>query len=160
QASLIQNVHPDSGVRSAAEMASQKAEALSTEMSLNRKLYDALAAIDLAGANAETRYYVEKTLRDFRLAGVDKDDATRANIRTLKKLIAKRAELAQLLAYPSFADYVTADKMVGNQKNAAAFIDQVVSASGPRAETEYRTLLDRKKQDVADASVVNAWETA
>ena len=250
QASLIQNVHPDSGVRSAAEMASQKAEALSTEMSLNRKLYDALAAIDLAGANAETRYYVEKTLRDFRLAGVDKDDATRAkiktlheeivqigqefdrnirankrtvtansvaeldglpadyierhkpgadgkitlttdypdaipvfsyaknedlrkrmymeynnrafpaNIETLKKLIAKRAELAQLLAYPNFADYVTADKMVGNQKNAAAFIDQVVSASGPRAETEYRTLLDRKKQDVADASVVNAWETA
>ena len=249
QADLMANVHPDSAIRAAAELAGQRAEALSTEYSLNRGLYDALAAIDLTGADAETRYYVEKTLRDFRLAGVDKDEATRtkikalrdslvqisqefernirsgkrsitagsaaeldglpadyierhkpgpdgkitlttdypdaiplfsyaknedlrkrmymeynnraypANLATLQHLIRKRAELAQLLAYPDYADYITADKMVGSEKSAAAFIDQIVSASGPRAETEYKVLLDRKRKDVPDASVVNAWES-
>ena len=57
QADLMANVHPDSAFRAAAELAGQKAEALSTEYSLNRGLYDALAAIDLTGADAETRYY-------------------------------------------------------------------------------------------------------
>ena len=82
-----------------------------------------------------------------------------ANLATLQHLIRKRAELAQLLAYPDYADYITADKMVGSEKSAAAFIDQIVSASGPRAETEYKVLLDRKRKDVPDASVVNAWES-
>jgi len=249
QASLIENVHPDSGLRATAEKTSQRAQALATEYSLNRSLYDALRALDLSGADAETRHYVEKTLRDFRLSGVDKDEATRTrikalrdslvqisqefqrnirsdkrsvtaasaaeleglpadyierhkpgadgkitlttdypdaipvfyyaknedlrkrmymeynnraypnNLETLRRLIRTRDELAHLLAYPNYADYITADKMVGSEKSASQFIDQIVSASGPRAETEYHVLLERKRQDVPDASVVNGWET-
>ena len=37
-----------------------------------------------ARADAETKYYVQRTLRDFRLAGVDKDDATRKRIQALR----------------------------------------------------------------------------
>jgi thimet oligopeptidase len=70
QASLIKEVHPDEAVRTAAEKMSQKAEAFNTDVSLNRAVYDALAALDLTGADSETRYYVQRTLRDFRLAGV------------------------------------------------------------------------------------------
>src|SRR5215470_14951706 len=84
QSSLIQNVHPGPALRTAAEECSRKAAALGTELSLNRALYDAIAAIDLAGADAETRYYVERELRDFRLAGVDRDDATREKIQQLR----------------------------------------------------------------------------
>src|SRR5438876_1576761 len=73
QSSLISEVHPDSSLRTAAEKATQAASAFATELSLNRKVYDALSAIDTTGADAETRYYVWRTLRDFRLAGVDKD---------------------------------------------------------------------------------------
>jgi thimet oligopeptidase len=250
QSDLMQNVHPDSALRAAAEQASQKVEALSTEMSLNRALYDALAAIDLSGADAETRYYVEKTLRDFRLAGVDKDEATRTKIRalrdsivktgqefqrnirsnrrtvtaegaaeleglpadyverhkpgadgkitlttdypdaypvflyaknealrkrmyleygnraypdniaSLKRLIEQRDALAALLGFPNYAACITADKMVGSEQNAAAFIDRIVAASGPRAESEYKVLLARKRQDMPGAEVVNAWESA
>ena len=35
-------------------------------------------------ADAETRYYLPRTLRDFRLAGVDKDEATRKRIKALR----------------------------------------------------------------------------
>src|SRR4051812_40288453 len=68
QSGLIQEVHPDEAVRNAAEKVSQKVEGFLTDLSLNRAVYDALSSIDLKGADAETRYYVEKTLREFRLA--------------------------------------------------------------------------------------------
>ena len=235
QASLIKEVHPDESVRTAAEKMLQKAEAFNTDVSLNRAVYDALAALDLTGADAETRYYVERTLRDFRLAGVDKDEATRKRIRELRdelvvigqefgnirddkrtvivnsvgeldglpadyiarhkpgpdgkititmdypdslpissyaknedlrkrmyiaynnraypqneavldRMIARRYELANLVGFTNWADYITADKMVGSGKNAAMFIDRIVDASGTMAAKEYQTLLTRRKR--------------
>jgi thimet oligopeptidase len=249
QTDLIQNVHPDAALRAAAEKENQKVLAFATALSLNRDIYNALAALDLTGADQETRYYVEKTLRDFRLAGVDKDEATRKkitalrdelvkigqdfsrniredvrtitvedaseleglpadyiarhkpdengkitltieypdslpifsyakneelrkrmyieynnraypkNIKTLDLLIARRHELANLLGFPDWADYVTADKMVGSAKTASDFIDKIVEASGARAQRDYQKLLKRKQQDSAGAAIVNAWET-
>jgi len=247
QSSLMENVHPDSAVRSAAEKLSQEASALSTELQLNRQAYDAIAAIPTTGLDPETRYYLEKTLREFRLAGVDKDEATRKkvkqlndelvvigqdfsrniredkrpfkvdakeldglpadfvarhkpdaagqvtltvdypdagpvfsyaisealrrrmymefnnraypkNMEVLNRMIAKRNGLATLLGFPSWAEYTTANKMVGNAKNARDFIDKIVDASKPRAEADYAVLLARKQKEVPDAKVVNAWE--
>ncbi len=248
QASLIKEVHPDESVRTAAEKINQKAEAFNTEISLNRGVYDALAVLDLTSADAETRYYVERTLRDFRLAGVDKDEATRKRIKELRdelvvigqefarnirddkrtviansvaeldglpadyiarhkpgpdgkitlttdypdslpvfsyaknedlrkrmyiaynnraypqnmavldRMIARRHELANLVGFTNWADYITADKMVGSGKNASMFIDRVVEASKSMAAKEYQTLLTRKQKDVPGATVVNAWE--
>src|SRR5499426_2443511 len=54
QASLIKEVHPDESVRTAAEKVSQKAEAFTTDVSLNRAVYDAIASLDLTGADPET----------------------------------------------------------------------------------------------------------
>lgn len=81
QASLAENVLPDRATRNAAEKMSQEVAAYFTELSLNRKVYDALAALDVSKTDPATRYYVTRTLRDFRLAGVDKDDATREKIK-------------------------------------------------------------------------------
>src|SRR5258706_2395798 len=67
QASLIENVHPDAALRAAAERVSQKASAFATEVSLNPRVYEALAALDLSGVEPETRHYVDRSLRDFRL---------------------------------------------------------------------------------------------
>jgi thimet oligopeptidase len=248
QSNLIQEVHPDAALRSAAEKASQRAQAFGTELSLNRAVYDALSSLDLKGADEETRYYVEKTLRDFRLAGVDKDEATRKRIKALRdelvligqefgrnirddkrtvvvsdvaeleglpadyvarhkpgpdgkitltidypdslpvfsyakneslrrrmymeynnrafpqnmavldKLVARRHELAGLLGFKNWADYITADKMVGSAKNASDFIDRIVAASGAKAAAEYQTLLKRKQRDAPGAPGVNAWD--
>ena len=84
QADLLAEVHPDENFRSVAERVSQKVEAFSDGLSLNREVYDALLSIDLTGADDETRYYVEKTLVEYRLAGVNKDEATRERIRVLR----------------------------------------------------------------------------
>jgi thimet oligopeptidase len=250
QAELIQSVHPDGRMREEAERLSQKASAFATQLTLNRPLYDALLAIDLSSADAETRYYVQRTLRDFRLAGVDKDEATRErvkalrdelvrigqefdrniradvrtitvagaadldglpadyiarhkpglggaitltidypdslpvfsyarredvrkrmymeyntraypqNIAVLKRMIATRAELARLLGYRTWADYITADKMIQTAGNASDFIDRILAASGPKATTEFEMVLKRKQQDSPGATTVNAWESA
>jgi Zn-dependent oligopeptidase len=58
---------------------------------LNQALYHALAALDVSKADRATQYYVQRTLLEFRLAGVDKDDATRAHIKTLNDEITKYA---------------------------------------------------------------------
>ncbi len=85
QSGLMSEVHPDSAIRDSAEKSAQRASAFLTGLQLNRKVYDALAALDVKGADAETRYFVTRTLRDFRLAGVDKDEPTRQRIRRLNE---------------------------------------------------------------------------
>ncbi len=52
-------------------------------LSLNREVYDALAAINLEGASPATRHFVERTLLSYRLAGVDKDQETRDHLQAL-----------------------------------------------------------------------------
>jgi len=247
QASLAENVLPDRATRAAAEKLSQDVAAYFTELSLNRKVYDALAALDVSETDPATRHYVTRTLRDFRLAGVDKDDATRAkikkvsdevvaigqefsrniredkstitctpeelegmpadyvarhkpgpdgritlsieypdavplfsyaknedvrkrmymvynnrafpkNLETLDRLRAKRHELATLLGFSSWADCITADKMVGSAANARSFIDRVVAASADRQAREYEQLLAARRKDAPVATVVNFWE--
>jgi thimet oligopeptidase len=89
QASLMENVHPDSTLRATAEQITQAVSAYATEISLNRDVYQALSSIDLSKADAETKYYVWRELRDFKLSGVDKDDATRTKIKALNDEIVK-----------------------------------------------------------------------
>ena len=245
---LAEQTSPDSTVRAAAEAGSRRVSAYFTELSLHRGLYEALTAVDLAGADDETRYYVTRQLRDYKLGGVDRDEATRTQVTALRKelvevgqafskniradqrfitvkdaseldglpsdyiarkqpgpdglikitveypdafpifdyakneevrkrlymeynnrgfpknmavldsMIAKRARLAKLLGFDSWANYITADKMVGSAKNASDFIDRIVEASGPGATREYEQLLHRKQQDVPGATGLSLWE--
>ncbi len=85
QNGLMEEVSPDSTTRATAESMSQEISKFVTDLSLNRKLYDALVAMDISSADAETKFYVERTLRDFRLSGVDKDDATREKLKKLQE---------------------------------------------------------------------------
>ena len=86
---LIQSVDPEAAMRDKAQAMIQKVSAAATAFSLNQALYKAVAAIDISKADPETRYYVTRTLLEFRLAGVDRDDATRAKIRALNDEITK-----------------------------------------------------------------------
>jgi thimet oligopeptidase len=79
-ANLIESVHPDSAYRVTAEDLTRRSAKFLDDLSLNRTVYDALAAIDARKSDAATRYYLEKSLRDFRRSGVDKDEATRKEI--------------------------------------------------------------------------------
>jgi thimet oligopeptidase len=82
-ASLMEQVHPDAGFRDKATAMLTKASAAQTAIALNHDVYNALAALDLSSADAATKYYVQRQLLEFRLAGVDKDDATRTRLKKL-----------------------------------------------------------------------------
>lgn len=250
QASLMQEVHPEKDFRSASEKISQDVSAFLNELSLNREVFEAISALEIENEDDATKYYVERILRDFRLAGVDKDEETRrkikelrdelvligqefsANIRddrqtiivksvdeleglpqdfidshkpdengkitlstdyvdyvpvmtyckneelrrkmlitynnraypqnseVLNRMTAKRFELANLLGFKTWADYVTADKMIKTSANASDFIGKIVDVSAERAKREYDELLKRKQKDDPNATVVNRWESA
>jgi thimet oligopeptidase len=83
QAGLMQIVHPDAAIRDRAQALIRKVSAAGTALSLNTAVYQALSAMDVTSADPATQYYVKRTLLEFRLAGVDKDEATRAKIRAL-----------------------------------------------------------------------------
>jgi thimet oligopeptidase len=249
RASVCRNAHPDEKMRDAAETCEQELDALMTELSLDRGIYDALGAIDLSGADAATKHYVTKTLRDLRRAGVDKDDATRARIKQLRdelvrigqefgkniiedvrsisvtpaeldglpedykashkpgpdgkvkitsdntdyipfityarseaareslwrqyrlrghpknldvlqRMLERRAELALLLGYPTWAAYATEDKMIGSAKSATEFIARIAQASEQRMKRDYAQLYDRKRKDDPAAKDVRGWDSA
>jgi thimet oligopeptidase len=249
RASLARNVHPDPALRDAAEAAEREVDALSTELSLDRGLYEALAGLDASGLDGATRHLVEKSLRDFRRAGVDRDDATRArvkalreelvrvgqefgrnikddvrrlevepaaldglpedwrrahppgpdgrvtlttdntdyvpfltyarraaarealwrlyrlrghprNLEVLSRMLARRADLARLLGYPSWAAYVTEDKMIGSEGAAADFIERIARAAEARMRRDHAQLLERKREERPDADRVEPWDSA
>ncbi|HZC87457.1 MAG TPA: M3 family metallopeptidase, partial [Steroidobacteraceae bacterium] len=83
QASVLYGVGVTSELRDKAQALTQEANAASTALSLNQPLYRALAALP-APADAATRHYLERTLLEYRLAGVDRDDATRAKVKALQ----------------------------------------------------------------------------
>jgi thimet oligopeptidase len=83
-AALMQQIHPDEKFRGSATEMVRKASAVQVALSLNRDVYNALAGLDVSQADATTQYYVKRQLLEFRLAGVDKDDATRAKLKKLQ----------------------------------------------------------------------------
>jgi thimet oligopeptidase len=89
RASVCRNAHPDEKMRDAADQCEQEVDALATELSLDRGIYETLAAIDIERLDGATRYYVTKTLRDLRRSGVDKDDAVRTRIKQLREELLK-----------------------------------------------------------------------
>ncbi len=85
--SLFSEVHPLEAVRSRAEVAIQQVQQLATEWELDRELYDVFAAVDGQPLDPEADRLLERTLRDFRRAGVDLDEAARARIAEINERI-------------------------------------------------------------------------
>ena len=83
QAGVLNSVAADKAVRDQAQMEAQRVAMAGSALSLNRAVYDALVAMNLDGANPATKHYVERTLLGYRLAGVDKDEATRDHLQAL-----------------------------------------------------------------------------
>lgn len=82
-AGLVSQVHPQESVRSQAEAAEQEGNQLSTDLGLDRELFEIFAAADPAGLDEAAGRVLRLSLRDFRRAGVDLDEAARARLREL-----------------------------------------------------------------------------
>jgi thimet oligopeptidase len=78
------------------------------------------------------------------------------NEQVLHDILKLRGEKATLLGFSNWADYITADKMIGSGERAAEFIAKVWQLAAPRAERDYAELLrtlravDSKATEVAD----------
>jgi thimet oligopeptidase len=83
QAGVLNSVAPDKAVRDQAQAEAQRVSVAGSALSLNREVYEALAAISLEGASPATKHFVERTLLSYRLAGVDKDQVTRDRLQAL-----------------------------------------------------------------------------
>jgi Zn-dependent oligopeptidase len=249
RASLCRNVHPDAAMRDAAERCESEIERAATELSLDRRLYDALASLSASGLDHAARHLLEKALRDFRRSGVDRDEATRVRVRQLRdelvaigqefgrnikddvrrlevlpaelegvpedwlrarapgpdgrvtvstdnadyvpvvtyarsarvrealwrlyrlrghpknldvlaRMLARRAELARLLGYPSWAAYVAEDKMIGSDAAAAEFIAKVSAGAERRMRRDHEELVAARRAEVPGADGVPAWDSA
>src|SRR5258707_10201106 len=84
QSFLMNALHPDKAVRDKAEAMTQAVQQAGTALALNHDVYQALSAVDVSKANPETQHLMERTLLQYRLAGVDKDEETRNRIRELQ----------------------------------------------------------------------------
>jgi thimet oligopeptidase len=83
QAGVLNSVAADKAVRDQAQLEAQRVAMAGSALSLNRAVYEALVAIDLDDASPATKHFVERTLLVYRLAGVDKDQATRDRLQAL-----------------------------------------------------------------------------
>jgi thimet oligopeptidase len=247
-AGLMSEVHPAEAIRDIARECEQEVSKFYSALALDREMYDALAAIDVSAADADTQRFHAHTLRDYRRAGVDRppevrarlekideeltklsqtfsktisedvraievtdparlaglpadfiashpagadgkirittdypdynpfmtyatDDALReqlyiafrsrgdqGNEAVLRDILTLRAEKAGLLGYADWADYITADKMIGSGDRAAAFLERVQALAAPRAQEDYAELLRQLKTVTPDATVVADWQ--
>ena len=84
---LMQYTHPDAGVRQAGEICERELVNFSTELSLDKALYDVFAGLEgrMAALDADSSRLLSKTIRDFRRSGVDRDEPTRERIRELNR---------------------------------------------------------------------------
>jgi thimet oligopeptidase len=89
---LMSNVHPDEGVRTVAREREQDVARMVTDRDLDRELYDVLVAVDPTGLDEISGRALERSLRDFRRSGVDRDETVRDRLRALSERI---TELAQ-----------------------------------------------------------------
>jgi thimet oligopeptidase len=249
-AGLMSEVHPDEAIRNAARECEQEIEQFRSELMLDREIYDALAAVEISGADEPTQRFVAHTLRDYRRAGVDKPPEVRARLKQideeltrlgqsfsknisedvraieisdparlaglppdyiaahppdaegkirittdypdfnpfatyaadddlrrelyiafrsrgdqhnealLRDILKLRAEKAGLLGFANWADYITADKMIGSGERAAEFIDKVWKLAAPRAEADYKELLRQLTEIAPGATAVADWQKA
>src|SRR5205823_8900600 len=94
-----------------------------------------------------------------RLWRVYRQRAHPKNLSVLTRMLEKRHELATVLGYPSWAVYVTEDKMIGSARAATDFVAKISAAAEKRAAGDYQALLERKRRDDPSAERVEAWDS-
>lgn len=247
-ATLMSQVHPDEKIRKEADSCEQNISRFMTDLSLDKRVFEALAAGEKLDLDPEAKRLVEHTLRDFKRAGVNRDEKTRKRIRELKEelvkigqefdenirseslaikldsaqdldglpqdyiaahpkgpdgkitittdypdlipfmsyakngqhrkalhfkflnrgsknekvlrsLLQKRHELAHLLGYSSYADYIVEDKMIKRAANIHSFIDKIANVAKEGADKEYAALLAYKKRIDPKATEIYGYES-
>ena len=114
QAGVLNSVAADSAVRDQAQQEAQRVAMAGSALSLNRAVYEALAAIGLDCATPATVHFLQRTLLGYRLAGVDKDQATRDRLQALHEQATRLSlEFSRNIQEGAKTIQVTADELDG-----------------------------------------------
>jgi len=130
-AGVHRSVDPDEKVRNAAAKCEQDSESFMNEVSRNRDVYNALAAVDTTNLDADAKRFLAHELRDFRRAGVDKDDKTRARLKAIDDELVKLTQ--------QYAKNVVADvrHIQVSQAELAGLPADYIKAHKPDAQGRY-----------------------
>jgi len=82
-AHLHSEVNPDAKIREAARTCEQAVQTFVSDLLLDLRIYTAIKSVDISLADANTKRFVATTLRDYRRAGVELDDAGRNRIKQI-----------------------------------------------------------------------------
>jgi thimet oligopeptidase len=80
------------------------------------------------------------------------------NREVLQNILQTRYKIARLLGYASWADYNTADKMIGTGRNIAEFIEEINVTVRPIAQREYTMMLAEKRKRDPRATQIMSYE--
>ncbi len=94
----------------------------------------------------------------FDLYKLFKQRGNPTNTQVLKDLLTKRNQLAQLLGYSNYAEYITETVMIKSPKNAEDFINKINDIAQNKAQEEYDQLLEVLKTTSPDATKVGDWQ--
>src|ERR1035437_4619298 len=150
-ASLLTNASPKKELRDVGDEVSQKVSAQATALSLNPDVYHALQAVDATKADAATKYYLEHTLLEYRLSGIDKDAATRERVRKLSDQLTAQVLHFQRNIAESQGKVVVKDKSELDGLPADFVARHAAAADGTITlttdEPDYRPVLTYAKSD-------------
>ena len=84
------------------------------------------------------------------------------NLELCKRLVNLRRELAQLLGYKTYADYVLVHRMAGSTRNVYMLLNELIDAYKPTAEEELKQLKKMKDSHKKgrEEGPMEPWDTA
>ncbi len=80
------------------------------------------------------------------------------NLEIVKRLVNLRREIAQLLGYKTYADYILVHRMAGNIKNVYQLLDQLIEAYKPTAEKEVKAIEQKAKEMEGKDFELKPWD--
>jgi oligopeptidase A len=91
-----------------------------------------------------------------------KNTAADKNLDILKEIFIEREKVAKLLAYSTYAEYRTEDRMAKNPQNIWDFENKLKTKVRVKAERDYDELLEVKRKYTGDesAKTIESWEAA
>jgi thimet oligopeptidase len=133
---LLYSLADAAPLRDKGQALSAKISSEATGLSLDPKVYSALTAVPLPANDPATRHYLERTLLEYRLSGVDKDEATRAKIRALQDKITDLS----LTFGRNVADGT--QRITATKAELAGLPDDYISRHTPNADGAYTLTTD------------------
>lgn len=87
-------------------------------------------------------------------------DNTENNLEICKRLINLRREMAQLIGYKTYADFVMKKRMASSVENVYNLLDKLIEAYKPTALEERQAVIDMAKRTEGDDFKMEPWDSA